>query len=126
MSGFDDLIPAAMPYLATEDIQGSAGSTWEWSYDLQDNGSVAVDLTTGFTGVCEIRTKPGAPVLIAPTVSFPAAGKVKVTATAAQTASLKPGIYRHEVEVTRTSDGKKVKLVGAGAAKFEVLGEVTA
>lgn len=124
MAGFEDLIPASMPYMAREQLAGSTGSDWEWSYEVLDNSGNAVDFT-GCTAVCEIRDKLGGTVVLAPAVTFPAAGQVKVTATNAQTAALAAGFYVHEVEVTRTSDGKKVKLVGAGDSQFTVKGQVT-
>ncbi len=125
MAGFDDLIEGFMPYGAREQISGAAGSDWEWSYTIQDNAGNNVDMTTGYTGLCQLRRKVGDTVALTPTVTFPAAGQVKVTATKTQTAALAAGFYLHEVEVTRTSDGKTVKLVGAGDAQFTVKAEVT-
>ena len=123
MAGFDDLIPAAMPYLAREELDASTGSSWEWEYLIDDNAGDPVDFT-GITGVCEIHAKGDSGVLIAPTVTL-TTGKVTVTATAAQTTGLAAGQYRHEVELTRTSDSAVVKVVGSGDSVFNIKGEVT-
>lgn len=125
MAGFDDLIPAAMPYLAVEFISGAAGSTWQWDYAVEDDDENPVDLTTGYTGVCELRATLGGAVAIAPTVSFPSVGTIRVSADAATTAAVAAGRYYHEVEVTRTSDSAVIKVVGGGDGRFVVKGEVT-
>lgn len=125
MSGFDDLILEAMPFLASEHIQGTSGADWEWIYDLTDNSAAAVDMTSGFTGICKIRTaQSGGSDVATPTVTFPAAGRIKCAVPNATTESIAAGVYYHELEVTRTSDGKKIKVVGAGRGVFEVLDEV--
>lgn len=125
MAGFSDLIPAAMPYLATEKLAGVTGATWQWSYDVTDDAGDAVNMTTGFTGVCQIR-KPDGTLIVAPAVTFPSAGLVTCTVTAANTTSLTAGHYYHELEITRTSDSVVIKVVGGGRATFDVYHEVVA
>ena len=122
--GFDDLVAEAMPYMATEELSGAQGSSWEWSYELTDTAGTLVDFT-GCTGVCEIRATIGGAVTLAPTVSFPSAGIVKVTATPTQTAAVAKGRYYHEVELTNAAS-RKVKVVGGGDSHITVKPEVTA
>lgn len=123
MSGFDDLVTEAMPYLATEHITAAKGSSWEWSYKLTDATGTAVDFT-GCTGVCELRPTIGGAVALAPTVTFAAGGYVKITATPTQTAALVAGRYLLELELANAA-GRKVKVVGAGDAFVTVKPEVT-
>ena len=73
MSGTDDLVAAAMPYLATERIDAVAGMSWEWWYDtILDDAGTLVDWTS-CTGTCTLYDGSGASLLVC-TVTFPAAG----------------------------------------------------
>lgn len=113
MSGFDDLVPAAMPYLATETIYATAGTSWKIPYDLVDDAGNPVDISTGFTATWNLYDDAGAPKLSTGlTVSKTSTG-VLVTTTAAASAALAPGTYFHELVVVRTSDTATVMVVGA-------------
>lgn len=125
MAGFDDLIPGAMPYLATESIEATAGADWEWGYVLKDASGALVDMTTGYTAICQIRSSSGT-LIETPTVTFPAAGQVVCTVANADTEGITAGRYLHELEITRTSGGKKIKVVGGRKSTFTVLAEVLA
>lgn len=118
MAGTDDLIAAAMPYMATEAIAATAGESWEWWYDdIVDDAGTLVDLT-GCTGVCDIRNTDGALLLTA--VVTLGVGTVKVTATPSATAPLATAAAvaaQHRVEIT-TPAGRKFLLVGAGGTTF--------
>ncbi|HET6909048.1 MAG TPA: hypothetical protein VFH54_06900 [Mycobacteriales bacterium] len=120
--GFDDLVAEAMPFLATEELSGTAGASWEWSYELTDNDGALVDFT-GCTGTCTLATAAGATPVLTPTVTFPSPGVVKVTATPTQTAAVTPGRYLHEVELVNAAS-RKIKVVGAGGGRFVVKQEV--
>lgn len=123
MAGFDDLIPEAMPYLATEAIEATKGADWEWGYVLNDNDGTPVNMTSGYTGLCQIRDDAGVLVLT-PTVTFPVAGQVVCRVTNATTETATAGKHKHELEITRTSDGKKIKAVGGSRSTFTILAEV--
>ncbi|MGZ4518935.1 MAG: hypothetical protein ACXVXW_00765 [Mycobacteriaceae bacterium] len=119
MAGFDDLIPAAMPYLATEHIPATAGASWQWDYELLDDADTPIDISSGFTFSVAITTKSGATVCT-PTTSTPSTGVLRCAVTPVVSATVPEDVYYHEVKITRTSDGAKVIAVGAGDAKFIV------
>lgn len=118
MSGFDDLIPEAMPYMGTEEILATCGTSWLWEYELSDNTGALVNLTTGYTATAKICPPDSTTSVVSVTVTFPTSGVVRCSVTAANSASVDPGVYYHEVTVTRTSDSSKIILVGAGDATF--------
>jgi hypothetical protein len=124
MAGFADLIPAAMPYLATEQLSGAQGSSWEWSYECTDDLDAPVPWTN-CTGTAVLKSTLTGAVALTLTVTFPADGVVTVTATSALTAPLAPGAYLHEVEVTNSALTKTIKIVGGGDARFTVKPQVT-
>lgn len=111
MAGFDDLIPACDPYMQFDDLDKVAGNDWEWEYFVTDDGGDAIPWTTGYTGLCKIKNADGSTV-VTPAVTFPAAGKLKLTVDNATTESLTAGQRLWEVEVARAGDGKKLPLVG--------------
>ncbi|MGZ4520692.1 MAG: hypothetical protein ACXVXW_09820 [Mycobacteriaceae bacterium] len=119
MAGFDDLIPAAMPYLATERIPATANTSWQWDYTLLDDSGALVNVSSGFTFSAIITTVGGATVCT-PTITSPSTGILRCVVPPSTTASIAPGMYLHEVKITRTSDSAKVLVVGAGDAKFVV------
>jgi hypothetical protein len=110
-----------MPYGATEELSGAVGASWEWSYIAEDNDGVPVDFT-GCTGTAEFKAQMGGSVSLSATVAF-SPGVIKCTATPSQTATLAPGTYFHEVEVTNSA-GRKVRIVGGGDARTLVKGDV--
>lgn len=120
MAGFDDLIPEAMPYLATEERAATAGTAWRWEYELRDSVGTLIDLSTGYTATAGICLENSTTSVVTIAVTFPSTGVVRCSVTAANSAVVTPGIYYSEVTVTRTSDSAKVILVGAGDAKFIV------
>jgi len=124
MSGFDDLIPAAMPFLASEVIEATNGTSWEVEYLVFDDDDALVNMTVGFTGSASIRSTGGGEVL-APTLTFPSAGVVRFAATPAQSAAVAEGSYGHEVTITRSSDSAKIIIVGGGGGRFIVRGKVS-
>ncbi|MBB3041236.1 hypothetical protein [Nocardioides soli] len=120
MAGFDDLIAAGLPYLATEYITATAGTSWTIGYDLEDDAGAPVDLTAGFTATWNVYDKAGAAKLSTGlTVSRTATGVV-VTATAAASAGLAAGAYFHELQIVRPSDLATLVVVGAGDSQFVV------
>lgn len=122
MAGFDDLIAAAMPYLATEYITGSAGSDWEWDYEFEDDDGNLVTINSGFTFTAKLHSRSGGTytVVYTATTSTPTATVLRCTMAAATTTADPGAMYYHEVRITRTSDGKKILAVGAGDSKFIV------
>lgn len=120
MAGFDDLVFAALPYLATEELEATAGTTWLVPYYPVDDTNAAVNLSTGFTCTMKIFDIDGAEVLTG-TASFPAADHVLFTFAASATLAVAPGKYFQEVTVTRTSDSKKIIVVGARKSQVTVL-----
>ena len=118
MATFDALVPLAQPFLATETCEEVQGASWEWDYDIAIDGD-PVDFT-GCTGVCQIRSQGTGALIVAPTVSFPADGVVRCIVTPSESASLAPGGYLHEVEVTKGPD-QKVPIVGGGKSRFVIL-----
>jgi hypothetical protein len=124
MSGYDDLVPEAMPCLVFEEISGSIGSSWEWGYYATDANGNPIDWA-GVTGVCQLRRSIGGAVVIAPTVSFPGPGYIKVTAPPSETAAVTKGVCLLEVELTNAA-GRVVKVSGAGKSHFTIEAEVTA
>lgn len=125
MSGFADVIADAMPYLAVEHIQATQGATWEWTYLVTDHDGANVDMTTGYTGTCSIRTKDGGTDVVTPAVTFPSSGQVKCKVLPAASAAVASGTYYHELTLTRTSDGAVVKAVGGQDSKFLVKKKVS-
>jgi hypothetical protein len=120
VAGFDDLVYAALPYLNTEEIDGTAGTTWLCPYYPYDDNKAPVDLSTGFTCTMKLYNAAGTEI-IAGTASFPASDHVLFTFAASATLAVPPGKYFHEVTVTRTSDSKKIIVVGARKSEFTVL-----
>ena len=118
MATFDALVPLALPFLASETIEAVQGKSWQWDYDIAIDGD-PVDFT-GCTGVCQIRSQGTGALIVAPTVSFPADGVVRCIVTPSESASLAPGGYLHEVEVTKGPD-QKVPIVGGGKSRFVIL-----
>lgn len=126
MAGFDDLIPNAMPYLATEELVGTAGTSWQWDYPLVDNLGNPVDLTTGFAGTAVICAAGSTTSVVTVSLTFATGGVVRCTVTPSASAAVPPGAYFHEVTITRTSDSRKIIVVGAGDSKFIVKRKVSA
>lgn len=124
MAGFDDLIPAAMPYLAIDSVAGTVGASWEWSYTLTDDAGATVDFT-GCTGECVIKSTAGGAAVASPTVSFPGGGVVTCAVDAATTDALTAGRYLFEVAVTNGS-GEEVVIVGGTDSTFIIKGKVRA
>ena len=120
--GFDDLVAEAMPHLATEEISGAAGASWEWSYVLTDAADAPVDLTS-VTGEFKMAKTLGGTSAVSATVTCSADGVVKVTATPSATSTVAPGTYFHEVVLTNAA-GRKVYVVGGGESRFIVKGDV--
>lgn len=126
MSGFDDLIAAGLPYLATEHIKATANSTWQWDYLLTDDADALVDISTGFTLSATIATRSGTAdaytytSLYAPTCSTPSTGKLRCVVTPATNTADPGGTYYHAVKVVRNSDSAAVIVVGGGDSKFSV------
>ena len=118
MATFDALVPLALPFLASETIEAVQGKSWQWDYDIAIDGD-PVDFTD-CTGVCQIRSQGTGALIVAPTVSFPADGVVRCSVTPSASASLAPGGYLHEVEVTNGA-GRKVAIVGGGKSRFVIL-----
>ena len=128
MAGFDDLIPAAMPYLATEKITAVAGTSWQWDYDLLDDAGNPVDISTGYTSAAVIRSRNADgtyTTVYTPTCTTPSTGVLRCTVSPATTSSDTGKTYYHEVTVTRTSDSAKVCVVGGGDATFVVKRKVS-
>lgn len=118
MAGFDDLVPECMPYAMTETLAATAGSSWEWTYELKDGTGVLVAVT-GLTGVCNLRATQGGTIGVSPTVTFPSAGVVQCAVTPSASAAVAPGVYFHEVEVTNAA-ARKIMIVGGGDSRFTV------
>lgn len=119
MSGYDDLIPAAMPYLAIEHIAATAGTDWQWDYLLLDDAGDPVDVGTGFTRTMKLVTADGA-VVYEPTVTQVSTGLVRCTLAHADSEGDPGTRYLHELAITRTSDDKRIVVVGAGDSVFVV------
>lgn len=125
MAGFDDIILEAQPYMATWPVEVTVGADWEILLgEFQDGSGTPIAWTAGYTGLCKVKNKPGGDTLATPAITFPSAGYVKATVANAATENVLPGEWTWEVEVTRTSDGKKAKLIGGGRSSFTVLAEV--
>lgn len=117
MAGFDDLVAAALPYLATETINATAGTSWRIPYDLEDDSGAPIDISTGYTATWNLYDAAGASKLSSGlTVTKTSTGAV-VTATAAASAALAKGTYFHELTIVRTSDSATVLVVGAQDSK---------
>lgn len=125
MAGFDDLIPAAMPYMATEKLTATAGTDWQWDYRLLDDAGDPVDVGTGFTRTMKLVDQTDGTVVYTPTVTQVSTGLVRCTLDATTTASDPGSKYDHELTITRTSDSKKIIVVGAGDAEFVVKKKVS-
>lgn len=121
MAGFDDLIPAAMPYLATEQLKGTAGRTWEWGYQLTDSAGAPIDLTTGYTLTGAIVTSSTRTSVATITVTAPSPGLVWCKLAPSTTVSVQAGRYVHQVKIVRTADSAAIDLVGGGDSSFTVL-----
>lgn len=119
MAGFDDLIPAAMPYMATETLTATAGTDWQWDYQFLDDAKDPVDLGTGFTRTMKLVDANGTPVYT-PTVTQVSTGLLRCTHAASASASDQGTTYFHELTIVRTSDSKKLIVVGAGDSTFIV------
>lgn len=119
MAGFDDLIPEAMPYLAIEEISGTGGTDWQWDYQITDKSGNLVDFATGFTFAMKLVNRAGVTVY-SPTVAQVLTGVLRCTLAASATAADPGTKYLHELTITRTSDGKKIVVVGAGDSEFTV------
>jgi hypothetical protein len=124
MTWFDDLIEDAMPYLATEELSATQGVSWQWTYTVDD---ASADLGASYTATAVIK-KAVTDVSSVVTVSttFPAVNQVRCTVTPANAASVPAGRYLHEVEISRTSDGRCLKVVGGGDSQFIVKPQVGA
>lgn len=123
MAGFDDLIPAAMPYLATETIRGTAGSDWQWDYEFEDDAGNLITINTGYTATAKLHSRNSSgvyTVVYTATVTFPTATSMRCSIAAATTTADTGNKYFHEVTLTRTSDSKKITVVGAGDSTFLV------
>lgn len=118
MAGFDDLLATALPYLDWEEMAVTQGSTWTWSYLLVDDDDDLVDMTSGFTAGLSIRSRGGTVDVVPVTVSFPAPGAITCFASAITTDAAVPGLYYHELTVTRTSDSAVLIAVGAEDSRF--------
>lgn len=125
MAGFDDLIPACMPYMATDEVDGTAGADWQWEYTVDDNAGDPIPWTTGYTGTCKIKNARG-DTIASPDVSFPASGIVRCVLGHVDTATLPKGKYLWELKVTRTSGGAPVVLIGGGDSHFTIKPSVSA
>lgn len=124
MASFDDLILTTQP-IAVAPEEAVIGTDWEHlKGQFVDSAGTAIAWTSGYTGLCKIKDKAGGTTIATPTVSFPSAGYVKTTLANATTETIAPGEYQWEVEVTRTSDGKRVKLWGAEMSTYTVRNEV--
>jgi len=123
MSGTDDLVAAAMPYLATQSLHGTAGMDWIWFYDdIRDDDDALVDWT-GCTGTAKLYDS-FAVLRLTCTVTFPADGQVKVTAADTDTGPLlsagkDPENTNLEVEIV-TATGLKFLIVGARKATLTI------
>lgn len=120
MAGFDDLVFAALPYLATEELDATAGTTWLFPYYPFDDNKDPVDLSTGFTCTMKIFDISGVEIITG-TVSYPAADHILFTFAASATLAVAPGKYFQEVTITRASDSKKIIFVGARKSEITVL-----
>lgn len=118
MAGFDDLIAEALPYLDTETIEGTAGTTWLWDYALLDSTLSLVNISAGFTLSATIRDQNGVE-LVAPVVTSPSTGVLRCFVSPANSA-IAAGQHRHEVTIVRNSDSAKIIAVGAGDSVFIV------
>lgn len=69
---------------------------------------------TGFTVKSQIRKSYASPTAYDFTTSLyaPAAGKIRLSLTAAQTSAIKPGRYLYDVEITSTIGEKRRVLEG--------------
>jgi hypothetical protein len=123
VAGFDDVIQSALPYLASETISATAGTSWWWGYLITDDAGTLVDLSSGFTFDASIRTQAGTEVAV-PTVTTPTTGAVQCKVTPAVSAAITAGAYYHEVTIARTSDAAKIIIVGAGDARLIVKAKV--
>lgn len=124
MAGFDDLIPAAMPYMATEHITATGGTDWQWDYLLKDDNGDPVDVGTGFTRTIKLVDSGGS-VIYTPTAAQASTGLVRCTLAAATSAGDVGTTYFHELTIIRTSDSKKIIIVGAGDSTFVVKKKVS-
>lgn len=113
MAGFDDLVAAALPYLATETIYATAGTTWVIPYDLVDDSGNPIDISTGYTATWNLYDEDGvSKISTGLTVAKTSTGAV-VTATATASVTLPKGTYFQELVIVRTSDSATVLVVGA-------------
>lgn len=119
MAGFDDVVLAALPYLATEQIPLTRGTSWWWEYELRDNNGDLVDLATGYTITAVIATAAGQ-VVTSPVISFPATGVIRCTVDPDVATTIQAGTYYHEISIVRDSDSAQVIVVGAGDATITV------
>lgn len=120
MTGFDDLILDALPYLAVEEISAAQGTTWRWGYSVTDHAGNDVDLTSGFTGSCSIREKGGVSDVVAVTVTFPVTGQILCAIAPTLSDDVARGTYYHELKIIRASDSAQILAVGAGDSVFLV------
>lgn len=64
------------------------GADWALTFKIKDANGAPISLT-GYTGTCQLRERPGSPVLASPTVTItPATGTVVLSLAASVTLSL--------------------------------------
>lgn len=117
MSWFDDRIEDAMPYLVVEELRATAGASWQWSYTFPDAGA---DLGVAYEATCRVgATRTGSTSVVPVTVTFPTTSRVLCVVDNDDT-SVPAARYFHEVEIKRTSDGRRLKIVGGGDSELIV------
>ena len=117
MSGIDDLIAASAESLMYEDINFTAGATWNTGWSLWDSAKTPVNFTT-MTATCEIKDRPGGQLLASWTNELDngaqvvlANGSVSLEVAASTTRELVDDDYRGVYEIELVSGNKVLKLV---------------
>jgi hypothetical protein len=93
---------------------------WEiYEYALTDVDGTAVDFSTGWTAAAQMRRDyDSTEILLTFTISLAIAGKITLTATAANTELVtRSGVW--DLELTKTSSGRKIRLLRGRAVLSE-------
>lgn len=94
------------------------GATWNLAVEYQNENGQPIDLA-GYTAKMQLRTSPLSAVAELTLSSMPnggivispSTGNIYLTATAVQTASLKPQKYSYDLEITLPSTGFVARVI---------------
>lgn len=88
-----------------------AGSDFSVTMDLTDSNDLALNLT-GYTGTCTIRRSYTSDLYVYPlTITIPSPytnGRIIVSATAVQTAAMRPNRYVYTIDIKTGSSTRRI------------------